>query len=106
MRPTSDKETGIWETQALGRFSCSATCEGLVAYGSFEELVNQLVTRNPLAICFGKKGSGVDTLDTTKTYASGYFYIGGWDSTAPDAGNTTYSVSFEHCSGFTWVTGI
>jgi hypothetical protein len=106
LRPTSDKETGIYETNALGRFSCSAHLDGLVAYGSFEELLNQCTTRSSLLLYFGKKGTGVNTLDTTKTYASGYFYMNNWDLTFPDAANSTYGADFTHCSGFAWVTGL
>ena len=106
LRPTSDKETGIYETNSIGRFSCTASCEGLVAYGSFENLLNQCLDRNPLLLYFGKKGTGVQTLETTKTYASGYFYINNWEMTAPDAANTTYKVDFTHTSGFAWVTGL
>jgi hypothetical protein len=105
VRPTSDKETGLWDTKAPGRFDVSAPAEGLVAYGCFEEIVNQMIARNPLAVYFGKKGTGVDTLDAAETYACGYFYITGWDSSAPDAGNTTYSVTFDHCCGFAFVSG-
>jgi hypothetical protein len=34
------------------------------------------------------------------TYASGAFYVTSWEETAPDGNNATYSIEFEHCSGF------
>ena len=107
VRETSDKETGNYSTRALGRFDVTASCEGLVAYGSFEDLVNKMEARSPVATVFaGKEGeTDVYATGTDASYASGYFYITGWDMTAPDADNTTFSVSFEHCSGFAFVTG-
>jgi hypothetical protein len=104
-RGTSDKETGLWDTKALGRGDVTASCEGLVAYGSFETIVTQLIARAPLLVVFGRKNTGADTPCTSATFASGYFYITSWDETAPDAGNTTYTVTFDHCSGFAFTSG-
>lgn len=106
VRETSDKETGNFSTRALGRFDVTASCEGLVAYGSFEDLVNKMLERAPVHTVFGKKDGSTYASGTDTTYASGYFYITGWDETAPDAENTTFSATFEHCSGFEFVTGI
>jgi len=104
---TSDKDTSTYNTKSLGRFDVSASCEGLVAYGSFEDILTRMEARAKVLLVFSTKASGADTpeVSASGSYASGEFYITGWDMTAPDAGSSTYSVSFEHCSGFAFIPG-
>lgn len=104
---TSDKDTSVYNTKSLGRFDVSASCEGLVAYGSFEDIVTRMEARSRVLLVFSTKAASVDTpeVSVSGSYATGEFYITGWDMTAPDAGSTTYSVSFEHASGFNFVAG-
>ena len=104
-RDTSNKDSGIWLTKAAGRMDVSATAEGLCAYGSFEDLAETMASQTPLALYFGRKAAGTDSFATTGTYASGIFYITSWDQSAPQEGNATYTVNFEHCSGFEFVSG-
>lgn len=107
VRNTSNKDTGLWETNAPGRFTATASCDGMVAYGSFETIVDQLIARAPVTLYFGRKIGDVASagFDASASFASGDFYVTSWEQTAPDAGNTTYSVQFEHCSGFAWCSG-
>lgn len=107
VRNTSNKDTGLWETNAPGRFTATASCDGLVAYGSFETIVTQMIARAPLALFFGRKIGDVASAgyDASATFASGYFYVTSWEQSAPDAANATYTVNFEHCSGFAFVSG-
>lgn len=104
-RQTSNKDSGAFKTRAEGRLDVTATCEGLMAYGSFEDIVTKEIARAPLLILFARKVGTTNTAATSGTYASGYFYVTNWEGTAPDAGNATYSVSFEHCSGFVFTSG-
>jgi len=104
-RDTSSKDTGIFLTKAAGRMDITATAEGLCAYGSFEDIATKMASQTPLALYFGRKIATTDTFATTGTYASGIFYITSWDHSAPQEGNATYSVNFDHCSGFAFVSG-
>jgi hypothetical protein len=104
-RNTSNKDVGIYETKDVGRFDLSATCEGLVVYGAaagFEQLINAMRARLPLTLDFGQKAAGLDTLDAAVWYATGEFIIESFEMTAPDQGNSTYSATFSHFSGFTF----
>ena len=105
VRNTSSKDTGLWETNAPGRFTATASCDGLCAYGSFETILTSTIAQTPLSLYFGRKVAGTDTFASSGTYASGVFYVTSWDQSAPQEGNTTYSVDFELCSGFAFVSG-
>jgi hypothetical protein len=104
-RGTSNKDSGTYATRDKGRLDITASCEGLVSYGSFEDIVTKMIARAPLLTVFGRKVATTDTPATSGSYASGYFFVVGWDETAPDDGNATYSVQFEHCSGFVFTSG-
>jgi hypothetical protein len=39
--------------------------------------------------------------DLAKFYANGFFVLTNVELTAPDQDNVTYSISFEHSTGFT-----
>jgi hypothetical protein len=102
-RNTSNKDSGIYETKAAGRMDVTASCDGLVVYeAGYAQLINAMALRLPVTLEFGQKATGTDTLDEAVWYASGEFLITSFDMNAPDAGNTTYSASFEHYSGFTF----
>ena len=104
VRDTSDKTSGIWLTKAPGRMDVTVTAEGLCAYGSFEDIATQMINQTPLAIYLGNTNvtvSGVESI-----YASGVFYVTSWDHTAGQEANATYSVTFDHCSGFNFVSGM
>jgi hypothetical protein len=101
-RKTSDKDSGVFETAAPGRLDITASCEGMVVYGSIELLRAAIVARNPLDLDFGEKDGTV--VDDTVSYATGMFYLTSLSETAPDQGNATYTASFEHASGFAYVT--
>jgi predicted secreted protein len=102
-RNTSNKDSGLWEQKAPGRMDVTASCDGLMVYGAteFERLSGALTNRIPVALKFGQKVLTGSTIDTTYWYASGDFIVTGFDMTAGDAENATFSCSFEHYSGFT-----
>jgi hypothetical protein len=104
-RDTSSKDTGVFLTKAKGRMDVTSTASGLCAYGSFEDLATKMASQTPVVLYFGRKVATTDALATSGTYASGVFYIAGWDQGAPQEGNATYTVNFEHCSGFAFVSG-
>jgi hypothetical protein len=101
-RKTSDKDSGVFETSAPGRLDVTASCEGMIVYGSIELLRTALVARNPLDLDFGEADGMV--VDDSVSYATGMFYLTSLSESAPDQGNATYSASFEHASGFAYVT--
>jgi hypothetical protein len=104
-RDVSSKDSGTITFRDAGRLDITATCEGLIAYGSFEDIATKMIARAPLLTVFGRKNTGAETPCTSGSYASGYFFVTDWTETAPDQGNATYSVSFEHCSGFVFTSG-
>jgi hypothetical protein len=71
-----------------------------------EDFALAIVARNPMLMIFGKETVQLNGVpDTTTTglthfYASGQFYITGIDMTNPDKENASYSVTFEHATGF------
>ena len=108
-RETSNKDSGDFVTRAAGRLDVTGTMEGLYVDNNkynYEDLVKVIYARTPLLMIFGHETtSGSGTPDTTTTggthfYASGKFYLTGIDATFPDQANSTYTVTFEHCSGF------
>ena len=102
-RDTSNKDSGLWVQKAPGRMDVTATAEGLCVYGAteFERLSTALTARVPVEVKFGQYSGTTTAIDTTYWYASGTFILTGFDMTAGDAANATYSCSFEHYSGFT-----
>lgn len=100
-RDTSNKDSGLWVTKASGRLDVTASCEGLCVYedGGFERMSSALVERDPLSLEFAQI-SGT-TADHSVWYAAGQFLLTGFDMSAGDQSNATYSCSFEHYSGFT-----
>ena len=101
-RKTTNKDSGIFETKAEGRIEVTASCEGLQVYGDIDILRTKFLARVPVTVDFGEQIAGA--LDESKIYATGNFYITGLDEGAPDGDNATYNVSFEHASGFQYVS--
>jgi hypothetical protein len=108
-RVTSNKGTGTLETRAAGRLDVTGSAEGMYVDSSkynIEDLMKLVTGRVPVMMIFGKETSALSgTPDTTTSggshyYASGKFYITSCDSTYPDQGNATFSITFEHASGF------
>lgn len=108
-RDTSNKGTLNYVTKANGRLDVTASLEGMYLDSDSYNLENFMlaqVARTPLLLIFGKPttagGSVPDTTTSggTHFYASGQFLITGVDATFPDQANSTYSVSFEHYTGF------
>lgn len=109
-RDTSNKGTSSYVTKAAGRLDVTATVEGMYIDGDTETgystLMTAITARTEMLLIFGKEtsdGSGVP--DTTTTggvhwYASGRFICTSVDATFPDEGNSTYTATFEHVSGF------
>lgn len=107
-RNTSDKEVGSYDVVRPARFTVTASADGLVAYGDFEAFVTGMIAKTPFTLYFGKGNRSatdgtVTAFASGSTYASGAFYATSWEETAPDGNNATYSISFEHCSGFAFV---
>ena|SRR3972149_4804681 len=108
-RDTSNKGTAHYVTKDYGRTDVTGTLEGMYIdtdtynYADFLALI---IAREPVLMIFGKETvqfNGVP--DTTTTggvhfYSSGQFIITGVDATFPDEANSTYSVTFEHFTGF------
>jgi hypothetical protein len=105
VRDTSNKDSGLWLTNAAGRMAVKASCEGYCAYGTYEYLPTKMAARTPLCLYFGRKVATTDLLAVSGTYASGVFYITSWDQTAGQEANATYSVNFGLVSGFAFVSG-
>lgn len=107
-RDTSDKTSGKWLTKAPGRMDVTITAEGLAAYGEFETIANSMINRSTLTVFLGKVSNDAATgMDLTAgSYASGVFYVTSWDHTAGQEVNATYSVTFDHASGFLFYAGM
>ena len=108
-RDTSNKGSGIYVTRKSGRLDVTGTLEGMYIDNdkyNAEDFALAIVARNPMLMIFGKETvqlTGVPDTTTsglTHFYASGQFYITSCDMTFPDQANSTYSVSFEHATGF------
>lgn len=96
--PTSNKDTGLYSTKIPGRSDVTVTCEGFMAYGDFETVVNAKIARLPLTLSLGKKSAGI--LVTTETYFTGEFIITSYEMTAADNSVATYNVTFDHYESF------
>ena len=101
-RKTSSKDSGIYETRSSGRLDVTASCDGLQVYGDINLLRAAFAARVPVSLDFGEQVAG--SLNQTKIYATGNFLITGLEEGAPDDGNATYNLSFEHSSGFKYVS--
>ena len=103
-RDTSNKDTGKFNTKAVGRMDISATADALVVYTNVEALLTAYLARSVVALTFAQRTGAVltdgvyvgGTADTTTFYAEGNFIITGFDMNAGDQENASYSVSFEN----------
>jgi hypothetical protein len=100
-RKTSNKDSGKFETKSPGRFEVTGSSDSLMVYGNFEAILAQMISQEPVTMDFGANTDDDGVLDETVWYASGEFIITGFDHTAGDDSNATYTISFEHYSGFT-----
>lgn len=108
-RDTSNKGTASYVTKAAGRLEVTATVEGMYidtdTY-NYADFMAAIIARTPYLLIFGKETSdGSGTPDTTTSggahfYSSGQFLCTGVDATFPDEGNSTYTATFEHYTGF------
>ncbi len=104
VRDTSNKDTGKFNTKAVGRMDVSATADALTVYTDLSTLMTAYLARVPVAVAFGERSGAVLTdgeytggaLDTTTFYAQGNFIITGLDLNAGDQENASYSVSLEN----------
>jgi hypothetical protein len=101
-RPTSNKDSGKYDTEAAGRFTITASADALKVYGNFEAILSAMINQLPVTVDFGQKSADpLNTLDESKFYASGDFLIVGFDDAAPDGETASYSIKLNHNSGFT-----
>jgi hypothetical protein len=103
-RDTSNKDTGKFNTKAVGRMDVSATADALVVYTNVEAILTAYLARSVVALTFAERTGATltdgvyvgGTADTTKFYAEGNFIITSFDMNAGDQENASYSVSFEN----------
>lgn len=100
-RETSNKSSGKFKTRREGRLDVTASCEAMMVYGDIELIRAAITNRNPVKLDFGENLDGA--LDESKIYATGNFYIVGLDEGAPDQGNATFNVSYEHADSFEFI---
>ena len=109
-RDTSNKGTGHFKTKEYGRTEVTATLQGMCIdddtynYADFAEMI---LARAPFLMVFGQATTSGGTQPmTTSTaggtifYASGQFIVPSLDMVFPDEQNSTYTVTFEHYTGF------
>ena len=110
-RDTSNKYSGVYVTRDKGRVDVTGSMQGMYIDSdkyNLEDFYTIITTRVPVLMIFAKNTSTIPAAavpDTTTTgaahfYASGKFWITDISPTFPDAANSTYTVAFEHCSGF------
>jgi hypothetical protein len=108
-RDTSNKGTANYVTKASGRLDVTGTLTGMYIDNdkyNLEDFMTLILARNPVLMIFGKETvqfNGVpDTTTTglTHFYASGQFIISDLSADFPDQQNSTYTVTFEHYTGF------
>jgi len=112
-RDTSNKDTGKFNTKAVGRMDVTATTDALVVYVDFAAMMQAYLDREPVHLAFGERSGAtlVDgeysggTLDTTKFYADGNFIITSLDMNAADQENASYSATFENADANFTYTG-
>lgn len=103
-RATSNKDTGKWNTKAVGRLDLTASCDALVVYADYAVMAQALLDRQVVHIAFGERtGATLEegeyvggTLDESKFYAEGNFIITGLDQNAADEDNASYTATFEN----------
>jgi len=99
-RATSNKDTGKFNTSAVGRLDISASSDALVVYTDLASIMTAYLDRLPVHLHFAEDVAG--SPDETKFYAEGDFIISSMDINATDQDNASYSASFQHYDGFTW----
>jgi hypothetical protein len=99
-RNTSNKDTGKFNTKAVGRLDISATSDALIVYSDLGTILEAYLDRVPLTLHFAEDDEG--SPDTSKFYATGDFIISNMDINAADEDNASYSVTFDHYDNFTW----
>ena len=108
-RDTSNKGSGNYVTRKSGRLDVTGSLSGMYIDNdkfNLEDFQLAIVARSPLLMIFGKETVQLSgTPDTTTSglthfYSSGQFYITSVDAEFPDQANSTYTVSFEHATGF------
>lgn len=99
-RPTSNKDTGKYNTSAVGRMDVNATCDALVVYDDMMVMLNACDARVPVHLHFAEDLAG--SPDTSKFYAEGDFIIVDMVMTAQDQDNYNYTCSFDHYANFTF----
>jgi hypothetical protein len=103
-RPTSNKDTGKFNTKGTGRLDVTASCDALIVYADVSVMADAYLARSVVQIDFGERTGATltdgeysgGTLDTTKWYATGNFIITGLDINAADESNASYTASFEN----------
>lgn len=103
-RITSNKDSGKFNSKAPGRLDISGSFECLKVYTDYATLWAAYLARVAVKLDFGERAGEtlVDgeytggTLDTSKFYQTGNFYIMGIDDAAPDEDNASYTVSIEN----------
>lgn len=107
-RDTSNKGTSNYVTKGNGRLDVSGSLSGMYIdtdtynLADFQALI---IAREPVMMIFGRDTGTANVPDTTTSggvhfYSSGEFYITSVDAEFPDQANCTYSVTFEHSTGF------
>jgi hypothetical protein len=110
-RDTSNKGSGVYVTRDKARVDVTGSMEGMYIDSdkyNIEDFYTIMTTRVPVLMLFTKSLTTLPTAPSPSTstaggayfYASGKFWVTSIDSTFPDAANSTYTVTFEHCSGF------
>jgi len=103
-RDTSNKDTGKFNTKAVGRMDVTATADALMVYDDLETLMAAYLAREEVHVAFGERTGAVldggeytgGNLDDTTFYADGNFIITSLDMNAGDQENASYSVTFEN----------
>jgi len=98
IRPTSNKDTGRYNTSDVGRIDVNATCDALVVYDDLMLMLTAQDDRTPVHLHFAEDLAG--SPDESKFYAEGDFIITGMTMTGQDQDNYNYTCTFEHYAGF------
>ncbi|MFW5847942.1 MAG: phage tail tube protein [bacterium] len=92
------KDSGQWLDKVYGRSNWTASMDGLVTFDdekyNYDYLLNKKINQEDLTVVFALN-NGDNEPDTTKKYYKGTALIESVSLTAPDADNTTYSVSLQ-----------
>jgi len=101
-RQTSNKDTGIFDTEDVGRIKITASCDSLMVYDNYAAVNSAFLTRGVVHLAFGERTGATltngeyvgGTLDETKFYEEADFIITSFNTNAGDNANATYSISF------------